>query len=284
MVISNILFWMKNKIKSILGNILVMLFPKKVDDLIKRGMTIPIGQKLNSMDRLMRSAIMNRAENKDGMNSLSEIHRNFWTNKGVDFFSQTHHQFEDDFLKNCAFIFDVLQEELLKTGEDFNTIVEIGTGNGMTLSYLESKFPQIDKFIGIDLSASQININNEKFKYNSKLEFVASDGFDWVKRHGKSNMIFVTSRGVLEYFTEENLKAFFNQINSLGKAIFIAIEPNGTEHDFKLNPNSQVYGWERSFSHNYSKLFNDSGFKILHHSRKYKQHWGGVMNFIISKN
>jgi tRNA G46 methylase TrmB len=275
---------MKNKLKSTLANILVVLFPKKAENLNKRGLTIPMGQKLTSIERLMRTAIMKRAENKDGMDTLAEIHHNFWTDKGADFFSQTNHQFEDDFLKNCAFIFDILKDELSKTEEKFNTIVEIGTGNGMVLSYLESKFPKIDKFIGIDLSASQISINCDTFKDNPRLEFVASDGFDWVKKHGNSHMIFVTSRGVLEYFTEETLKAFFNQINRLGKVIFVAIEPNGTDHNFELNPHSQVYGWERSFSHNYSKLFKDSGFEILHHSRKDMAHWGGIMNFIISKN
>ena len=118
-----------------------------------------------------------------------------------------------DFLPNCTFIFDILKKELSNQSEEFNTLVEIGTGNGDVLNYLSSEFPKINRFVGVDLSLDQIEINNKKFNNNKRLEFVAADTFDWVKEHGQGYTIFVTSRGVLEYFLEARLQEFLNEIN-----------------------------------------------------------------------
>jgi hypothetical protein len=251
-----------------IGNALVFLQPKKAAKLSEMGMTLVMNNNLGITDRFMRSAILKKTENKKDYNTLEQFHNNYWKNQGDDFFSATDNSFEDDFLPNCAFIFDLLQEQLTNEPEAFNTLVEIGTGNGKVLNYLNSKFPSIQRFVGIDLSPVQIQLNTENFKGNPKLEFVATDGFDWVKKHGHSNIIFVTSRGVLEYFTEQRLKDFLNKLNGLGKIIFVAIEPNGIKHDFKTNPNSELYGYERSFSHNYAKLFKDAGFNLWHVSQK----------------
>lgn len=91
----------------------------------------------------------------------------------------------------------------------------------------------------------------------------------------------MTSRRVLEYFTESRLKEF---IKSLDNVLFVAIEPNVLTHNFELNPNSEIYGIEKSFSHNYQKIFNDSDFNILHHSKKELLECNCVMNYLLAKN
>ncbi|HLT33780.1 MAG TPA: class I SAM-dependent methyltransferase [Aquaticitalea sp.] len=265
------------------GNMLLFFLPKKASQLSQNGMTIVNNEGMSVFERLMRRAILSKYEKKQDFNRLEELHKNYWTNKGSDFFLETEHSFEKEFLPNCAFIFDELQNRLSQSSGPFNTLVEIGTGNGRVLEYLSSKFPTIDQFIGIDLSTAQIKINNEKFNGHPRLEFVAADGFDWVKKHGTGNTIFLTSRGVLEYFTEERLQAFFRLINNLGKVIFIAIEPKGTDHDFAKNPNSQPYGYERSFSHNYPRLFENSGFDIWHLSYK-PLYESAVLGFVGAEN
>lgn len=111
--------------------------------------------------------------------------------------------------------------------------MEIGTGDGGVLNYLSSKFPETNKFVGIDLSAAQVDFNKNKFQNNPRLDFVVSHGFDGIQQYGKSNMIFITSRGVLKYFTEQQLQQLFNFLNNLGKTIFIAIEPNDVDHNFQ---------------------------------------------------
>jgi len=264
------------------GNILVLLRPEKARQLSENGVTLVLNN-LSITERLMRRAILKKIEKKQDYNTLAALHQNYWTKQGSDFFEATNNTFEKNFLPDCSFIFELLKEELSNQSSAFNTLVEIGTGNGNVLEYLSSEFPKINQFIGIDLSTVQIDINNEKFREDTRLEFVASDGFEWVKKYGKQHTIFVTSRGVLEYFTEERLRAFLNEIHSLGKTIFIAIEPNGTEHNFKTNPGSQPYGPERSFSHNYPKLFKNAGFSLWHKSYKPFDE-SSIQSFIGAKN
>src|SRR5690606_27897931 len=234
-------------------------------------------------EKFMRSAILKKLEKKQDYNTLESLHKNYWVNKGEDFFTETENSFENEFLPNCAFIFDELETILSNSNDQYTRLVEIGTGNGRVLEYLSSKFTNINKFIGIDLSTEQTELNNKKYQGDSRLEFVASDGFDWVEKNGQSQTIFVTSRGVLEYFTEQRLQAFFNKVHSLGKIIFIAIEPKGTDHDYDKNPNSQPYGPERSFSHNYKNLFENAGFSLWHTSYK-TLNSSTIMGFIGAKN
>lgn len=266
---------MKNKLKPHLlkvltvtyGNALVFLRPKRAKQLSEEGMTL-ILNKMSITDRLMRAAILRKLEQESDYKTLETLHQNYWENKGDAFFSATESRFENDFLPNWSFVFDLLKEELANQNIQFKTLVEIGTGNGSVLNYLCSELAMVDHFVGLDLSAEQIKKNNEKYKSNARLEFVASDGFEWVKKHGQGHTIFVTSGGVLEYFTENRLTEFLHTVNSLGKVMFIAIEPKGIDHDFGANPNTEVYGSERSFSHNYPKLFKDAGFNLWHSSYK----------------
>ena len=284
------LSFMKKKIKdyvigiltALVGKPLVFLWPSRVKKLSEQGMTLVMNNNLNVIEKLMRNEILRKAEENGEVDKLQELHSNYWRNQGQDFFKNTDNRFETIFMPDYSFIFDLLAEH--KDLKDFDTLVEIGTGNGSVLNYLASKFGHLKKLVGIDLSEVQTNLNNEKYKTEPRLDFVFSDGFDWVKKNGRSNTIFVTSGGVLEYFTETRLQSFLNKVNSLGKIIFVAIEPNGIDHDFRENPNSQSYGHERSFSHNYQKLFKASGFDIWHYSKKEYSYNAHLMCFIGARN
>ncbi|WP_159019918.1 methyltransferase domain-containing protein [Algibacter sp. L3A6] len=251
-----------------IGNLLVFLFPEKAKKLSEKGMTLVMKNNLSISERLMRNAILNKVESEADNDTLATLHQNFWKNQGSTFFSSTDDSFNSHFLPNCSYMFDLLKQELSKEPTTYTKLVEIGTGNGNVLNYLSSEFPEIESFIGLDLSSDQVKNNKEKFANNDKLEFIASDGLEWVKNYGEHNTIFLTSGGVLEYFTEDQLEVLLKEVFGLGKVYFIAMEPNGLDHDFELNPNSQLYGHERSFSHNYSKLFKNAGFRIWHMSHK----------------
>lgn len=275
---------MKSLLKNSIGNILIAVLPKKADELLNKGMTIDMD--LSRKDRFMRDALLQKAKNKNDFETLSKFHENYWINRGEEYFSSGFNNkvLDTFFIPNCSFLIDLLQEQLQNQSVKYSTLVEIGTGDGTILEYLSSKFSQIDRFVGIDLSSSQIEANKKVFNGNTNLEFVASDGFEWIKQNGHDAMIVVTSRGVLEYFTQSRLQEFFDELNKIGKIIFIAIEPTGLEHDFVKNPNSEIYGSENSFSHNYAQLFSNSGFKIWHQSKmKYAQP-ECYINFIGAKN
>ncbi len=275
------------KIAGKIGNFLVFLQPKKALRLSENRITLIHKNKknLNIFERLMRYSLVQKLEKIDDHNTIAEQNRNFWSNnKASELFMETEDTFNTDFLPNCTFIFDLLKNELSKGSQKFNTLVEIGTGNGDVLNYLSLEFPDIKRMVGIDLSDYQIELNKEKFKRNKRLEFVAADAFDWVKTHGHSNTVFVSSRGVLEYFLEHRLQEFLNEINQLGYTYFIAIEPNGADHDFETQLHTQLYGNEPSFSHNYPNLFKNAGFKLWHFSQKPWFQGGNIQTFIGAKS
>lgn len=282
-----------NKIRSLLinllsttiGEMLVILKPAMAKELRKKGMTVVMGNSdLTVWERLMRRAILRKSERNDNLEELAEFHHNYWTNKGASFFAVNNKRLEDIHLPFCDFMFELLEKKLSNESGGYKTLVEIGTGNGRVLDYLSTRFKEIDKFIGIDLSEKQTNINKEQYEDNSKLEFIVSDAFDWVDKYGQGNTIFITFMGVLEYFTEQRLQEFLIKLHNLGKIIFVAIEPNGADHDFDKNPNSQVYGPERSFSHNYPKLFKNSGFELWHLSRKKPEGSADYISFLGAIN
>ncbi|MFT6729233.1 MAG: hypothetical protein ACJA1H_000543 [Glaciecola sp.] len=270
-----------------LGDILVFLMPKKARQLSENRITLIHKNKnnLNILERLMRYALVQKLEKIEDHDTIAEANRNFWTNnKAIELFTETEETFKTDFLPHCNFIFEILKKELSNQSEQFDTIVEIGTGNGDVLNYLSAEFPQINRFVGIDLSQDQTELNNIKFQENKKLEFVALDAYDWVKENGQPNTIFVSSRGVLEYFLEQRLQDFLNEINQLGKTFFVAIEPNDVDHDFDTQPETQLYGNEPSFSHNYRHLFKNAGFTLWHFSQKPWFNGGNTQTFIGAKN
>ncbi len=286
---------MKTKLKPILyqfiarpiGDFLVFLLPNKASKLSENRITL-IHKNKNDMtltEKLMRFALVQKLEKIEDYDTIAQLNRNFWiNNKATELFSETEDTFHTDFLPNCTFIFDLLKKELSNQFGKFNTLVEIGTGNGDVLNYLSTEFPQINRFIGIDLSLHQTDLNKKRFHMDKRLEFVAADAFDWIREHGHGHTVFVSSRGVLEYFLEQRLQEFLNEINLLGKVFFIAIEPNGTDHDFETHPNTQLYGNEPSFSHNYPKLFKNAGFSLWHFSQKPWFQGGNTQTFIGAKN
>ncbi|WP_456441535.1 class I SAM-dependent methyltransferase [Psychroserpens sp.] len=240
---------------------------------------------LTVIERLMRYALVKKLDKIKDHDAIAESNRKFWEdNSAVGLFTETEDTFETDFLPNCTFIFDQLKKELINQSEQYTTIVEIGTGNGDVLNYLSDEFPQVNRLIGIDLSQHQIDLNNKRFIDNKKLEFVAADAYDWIIEHGQSNAIYVSSRGVLEYFLEERLQDLLTKIHQLSNILFVAIEPNGADHNFDTHPTTQLYGDEPSFSHNYPQLFKNSGFTLWHFSQKPWQNGGNLQTFIGAKS
>jgi hypothetical protein len=73
-------------------------------------------------------------------------------------------------------------------------------------------------------------------------------------------------------------------VSQLGKIYFVAIEPNASNHDFKTTKETQLYGNEPSFSHNYPFLFENAGFKLWHSSQNFIDQGGSARTFIGAKN
>ncbi|AYN66672.1 class I SAM-dependent methyltransferase [Euzebyella marina] len=261
-------FSLKQTLKLWSGKSLTFLMPERASTISKEGMTIVTNKKWKKIDLLIRAHLLKEAEKKEDFETLARYQKDFWISQGKAFFETTQHRFEDTFIKDCAFIFEHLETELNQhANQDFH-LIEIGTGNGRVLEYLSEKFPQIKNLTGIDLSKEQIEINKKKFSTNKKLNFISTDGFNWVMNNAKDCMIFVTSLGVLEYFTQNQLEHVFERISEFRLSFLVISEPKGINHDFNTNQNSEIYGPEHSFSHNYPTLLKKANLKIWHESYK----------------
>ena len=155
---------MKDIIKEAIGTTLIYFKPKKASRLSEMGMTIDVD--LDLEERLMRYSILKKAEKTKNYEVLAEYHQNYWKNKGASFFENTQSKFVEDFLPNCSFLFDYLEDELKKSTVNYDKLVEIGTGSGEVLEYLASKLTKVSDFIGLDLSKEQIDLNIKKYSHN----------------------------------------------------------------------------------------------------------------------
>ena len=88
----------------------------------------------------------------------------------------------------------------------------------------------------------------------------------------------------LAYEELSRLSNFLSYLRGLEKIIFVAIEPIGIDHDFDVNPHTQLYGIERSFSHNYPKLFKEAGFNLWHESKAKFINHNYCFSFIGAEN
>ncbi|MFD1015388.1 methyltransferase domain-containing protein [Winogradskyella rapida] len=284
---------MKGKIRSVfvgfltntVGRMLVALRPQKVKQLSEKGLTLVLGDNLSLSERLMRRAILNNIEKNEDYEQLAQLHKTYWAKQGDDFVNNTEANLKNVHLPAYKATLEVLNAEILNAPLAFDKLVEIGTGNGSVLNYLSTTFPSVKDFIGIDLSKEQTKINQINYKDNPKLKFVGGDVLDWLEQQQQGNYVFLTFRGVLEYFTQQQLTAFFEKLNALGSIIFFAIEPTDAAHNYETSPNSKVYGVEGSFSHNYEKLFKDEKFNVWYSDAKneaghpYKIRIVGAKNF-----
>ncbi|EPR74084.1 hypothetical protein ADIWIN_0893 [Winogradskyella psychrotolerans RS-3] len=283
---------MKGKIRSVLvgfltntvGRMLIVLRPKKVKQLSDKGLTLVMGGNLSSSERLMRRAILNKIEKNEDHDKLAQLHKTYWAKQGDNFVNNTEDNLKNIHLPAYKDVLEALNREISNAPVAFEKLVEIGTGNGSVLNYLSLNYTDIKDFIGIDLSEEQTKINQINYKDNSKIEFIDGDVLDWLENQQQGNLVFLTFRGVLEYFTQQQLISFFEKLYALGNIIFFAIEPTDSVHNYETYPNSKIYGVEGSFSHNYVKLFKDTGFKIWYSDEKSESGHPYIIKIVGAKN
>ena len=272
---------MKKALKGALGNLLISANPQKAEQLSTLGMTSVDKHDLNVSERLMRFAMLQKIEQEQDFEALEALHKNYWMNRGSEYFLNTNDHFETIFQPECSFLINILAKYVTESSSNFSTLLEIGTGNGDVLKHLSERLPSVNKFIGVDLSHNQIDLNVERFQNEPKLEFVAADGLEWATEYAEPNTIFFTSRGVLEYINQSNLEKLFAVAAGLSNTMIVTIEPNGLDHDFAAEPDSRLYGLEKSFSHNYPAKMIEAGFDLIHISEKRYEEQAHKLSFTI---
>jgi SAM-dependent methyltransferase len=216
-------------------------------------------------DRLTMAYIVDDRLKNGRMNELNHFHEQFWrTPEIVALHAEIEKSFEYWLTGPNAILIEEVERAI--RAHPISTICEIGSGNGRALNYLAERLYGPRRFIGIDLSEAQTEINRTRYA-GSQLEFVCAEATDWITHNAEPDWLYFSYGGVLEYLTQPQLESLLAWIKQkAGRATFAIAETVGIGHDFQRNPNSEPYGYELSFSHNYRELFRKAGYESLHYS------------------
>ncbi len=249
----------KELVKQSIGTVMLPLMPKRANNIAENEFSMTVGER-SFVDSCLRAGMARKMLQSDMTDVMSHYHRNFWTGeKGTEF----HRHVRDQVVTAYEDYFTYLADEINQLTTQFpqlNTLVEIGAGGGSFLNRLMQDVNGIDTVIGNDLSPGTIAENREIFPH---IEWVDGDGKKWVEDNAQQNTIFVTFRGVLEYFTEYDLDSYFATISGeKAPAALILVEPVAIDHNLDSQIHSRAYGTEYSFSHNYPHLVRKNGFHL----------------------
>lgn len=151
-----------------------------------------------------------------------------------------------------------LISELLVSTDQFHTICEIGTGNGMFLQYLSERFPEIWRFVGVDLNGDQIRENQETYK-GQRLEFDHAEITEWIQKQSENGTIFLGNE-TFEWFTprefEELLQCIRERVKPAAIAIFACVDA-GTLGKGVTRPRGAL-----AFSHDYPHMLACCHYRI----------------------
>ncbi len=253
---------LKQAVKIQIGRILMTLMPglrRKVEDQGLQKFRFNY-REAPLVERIVFAAVTARLDSQPVHEQLAAAHRTFWSSeRAIDYHKSLAARIANGLLGEHLPLVEAL-EEVLATGR-FRELCEIGCGSGYVIDHLAQRWPGLEKFTGIDLSADQIRLNQGNFT-NPKLNFVAGDAAAWIDANATPGTAFLTYSGVLEYFTEPALATMLKRLSRSGPVCFALLEPIAREHDLDADPRSHLYGSERSFSHNYPRLFKEAGFTI----------------------
>lgn len=252
-------------IKYFLGWGLSLIFPAQKARLYE-NFTIPLdGSDSRFSDKLIRFYLRQRAKQEEQTDpgQLEAIHRNFWA-KTDAYFDVTDNRAEDVFIPTYA---DVVQSLIPVLAEkQIDTVCEFGTGDGKWLNYLSQQWTAVSHFIGIDISANQIERNRQQYP---QLTFYHADLVAWAEQNAAPRTLYLTNGGVLEYLSEESVRRLLAIIRSQASGSLVLLnEPLYGDFDIETDKSSQVLGQEYSYSHNYVHLLRTAGAQILRYEER----------------
>ncbi|WP_304887167.1 class I SAM-dependent methyltransferase [Rhodonellum sp.] len=208
-------------------------------------------------ERAALASLVNNLKKSQDVDHLAKLHQQIWAKtSGFSAYEST----EELLMEVEPYLMKSFDKVLDKSA--FKTLVEIGCGTGKFLNYFSEKFPMIDKFIGIDISAGQIELNKTKYKSNPRLEFYAEDAMEWLKKNSSTNTVYVTYGGVLEYFNEDQVNNMLDSMTQHAPAGLVVFEPIADGFDPKKEKHSKVDGYEFNFSHPYPHFARQAGMEI----------------------
>lgn len=173
---------------------------------------------------------------------------------------QTVYQENPDFLK----VRQPLIKSILELNkQDYNGIIEIGSGNGWFLNILSQKINHPVKILGLDLNPQTVKQAQHAYK-NTGLRFECAD----LVTYSKNNPHFLTNKlivscFVLEFFSEAELSVLAEILNKNAPCYLAILERASRQQT--TSGSLPIDGF--SYTHAYVKFFESRGLKKISSSR-----------------
>ncbi|MGB6220034.1 class I SAM-dependent methyltransferase [Haloferula sp.] len=221
----------------------------------------PYSKDWSPFHRLLRNGLYYEALRKRDFTTLGRYLKDYWSvDAGLNFHEVFAHRFENHFLLRDVRLMPEI-ERLALSDPAYQSLCEIGCGNGMVLDYYRRHLPVFDHYIGLDLS--HVEIEKNRIRHDASLKFHTADAVEWIANESTDGIVFLTNGGVFECFTPDELTSLLDQARKGGGPVAFAITENiATDHEIEIDRMSHVYAAEFSFSHNYPYLFRASGYRI----------------------
>jgi len=244
-----------------LGRLLMRIMPRQVERLEAGDFTIYLGKR-NPIDYLLRAGMAHKALGDRDYQSIQDYHTRFWSSHAAYRYHEGHRSVHEDVtLRHFSPLLDALEAALAE--RQIRGLCEIGCGSGDFLQYLAGRFGNLERLVGLDLSPESTETNRQRNR-DPRIEFVASDADRWIRDEGESHWLYVSHRGVFEYFPQASLESLLEYLAAKCRPnLLLAVEPVGIDFDLEKEVESRTYGREFSFSHNYPKLLERAGFQVL---------------------
>ena len=213
-----------------------------------------------------------RARQLGDASTLQGVLFDYWRiDRAESFYDKFTDRFDRWFLGLHHEIVDELQALSRKTR--FDSLIEIGCGDGRVLEHCVAALPDIRHAVGIDINPAIIERNRETYRDNPRLSFNAADASTWLAENMQDGTIVLTYGGVMEYFSAAALSSMFRTAATHDRVTVALVEPVDPAHDLVNDPESRPFGQESSFSHNHGALLGGAGFRIVFSKTL---HLGGV--------
>jgi|GEM_PF-1301760 len=258
----------RSRIKYVVGWVLAKLFPEKVEK-VYNDFTVASNcdssQNVHIVERLIRSYLADKAKKQELKipGGLEAVHKNFWS-KSDTYFYNTKNRTEEVHIPAYK---DIIQGIMpLLVDKNIQTVCEFGPGDGCWLNYLSQQWGFIKEFIGIDISQSQVEKNNRKYRH---LTFIKSDLIEWAEANATPHALYHTCGGVLEYLSENSVKRLIKTLKNQAKdSMIFLIEPLYGSYDINKDTASEIIGQEHSYTHNYVHLLEIEGIEVISHEER----------------
>jgi SAM-dependent methyltransferase len=246
---------LKRSAKETLGKLLLLARP----DIERRIESA--GETKSFVEEVALAGLIAKHRKRGTLTDLAHFHAKFWAGENATSFHATHeYRFRENFLNSHYSLVEQL-DRVLQENPNLSTLYEIGCGSGLVLEHLAARFTQLRRLVGLDLSRDQIELNRKRFK-DPRMVFEAADGSKWLAAHAEADGVLLAYGGVLEYFTQPALEELLQSLASRPPFCIAIAEPVDISFDFATAHQSQPYGSEFSYSHNYPQLAAKAGFQV----------------------